>query len=192
MPWWYQHNKTISWMSSHGAKFLPLFLASCFAVMSGCALSKEVKASNAIASGKKYLQSKDYRRAILMFRSAAQNVPKNPEPHYEIGLAYIEVGDLNSAVASLRKATELNPHYAEAQLKLAELMVRGQSLDFVREAQERAQAVLADSRDNVDAMATLALSELRLGMAKDAEDLLRQALNKFPRHLKSSILLARV
>lgn len=158
----------------------------------GCSRTPEAKQAKFLESGKKYLEAKDYARAILQFKNAARFKPADPEPYYQLGLAYLATGDLNSGAANLQKASELDPKHVGAQLKIAELMAVNRSVEVVREAEKRAQAVLEVSPENPDALATLAVTELRLGKPEDAENHLLQALEKFPQHLKSSTTLATV
>ena len=42
------------------------------------------------------------------------------EAHFQLGCAYLESGRFMEAVASLRRAVELSPDYADAWTKLAE------------------------------------------------------------------------
>ena len=50
-------------------------LAACLA-FSGCAFSPEAKEARYLESGKKQLTKKDYARAIIQFRNAANSLPK--------------------------------------------------------------------------------------------------------------------
>src|ERR1022692_366466 len=90
-----------------------------------CTGSPEARCARHLASGKKLLAAKDYARAILEFRNAASAMPRNPEPLYELGLAYVATGnasDFQVAVKSFSKALELDPKHAGARLELARLM----------------------------------------------------------------------
>ena len=174
-----------------GGRRLLVVCALCAAVaVSGCSRSSEAKEARFLESGKKYVEQKDYARAILQFKNAARSRPTDPEPYYQLGLTYLAIGDLRSTVAHLAKAAELNPQHAGAQLKLAQLMTATRNPEVLVEAEKRAQAVLAAMPNSPDALSTLAVTELRMGKSEDAEDHLRQALSKFPQHLKSSMALA--
>ena len=134
----------------------------------------------------------DYARAVLEFRNATQLDPKNAEPVYQLGLAYLAAGDLNQAGAVLLRATQLNPKHEQAQVKVAELMARNGDLISVKEGEKRMLDLLATSPENVDVLNSLALLELRLGKVPDAESHLNHALEKAPGNLKSSEILARL
>lgn len=140
--------------------------------------------------GKKEFQKKNYAIAILHFKNAMQAQPRDAEPYYQLGLAYLASKDLNTAVSYFRKATELNPKHTGAQLKLAELMSLSRTKEIVEDAQKRTQEVLALLPDDIEALNVLAFTELRLGKPESAEAHLEQALRKSPSNLRSSIALA--
>jgi tetratricopeptide (TPR) repeat protein len=140
--------------------------------------------------GKKELRKRNFETAIIHFKNAVQAAPKDAEPYYQLGLAYLAEGDGDRAASWLRKATELNPKHTAAQLKLAELMATSRAKETVQEAQKRTQDVLALLPEDTDALNVLAFTELRLGQPESAEAHLEQALRKSPSNLKSSIALA--
>ena len=129
---------------------------------------------------------------MLEFRSAVQAAPKDAEPYYQLGLAYLGTSNLAGAVAALREATKLNPKHSGAQLKLSELMTASRKKDLIADAASRLHGILAASPDNPEAIDTLASAEFQLGQTEDATKLLEESLNKFPRRLESSVALARV
>src|SRR5690348_15087471 len=92
------------------------------AALTGCAFSPQSREARAMKRGTEFLQKKDYSRAQLEFRTAVQVMPKDAEPYYMLAAAYMGSGSRVAAIAALRKAIELNPHHAGAQLKMAELM----------------------------------------------------------------------
>jgi tetratricopeptide (TPR) repeat protein len=120
-------------------------------------------------------------------------MPKDAEPYYRMGMAYLESRDTSSAVRAFQKATALNPKHSGAQLKLAELMTLGsRDQKIVLEGFSRLQSVFGNSPDNPEAIDTLALAEWKLGKPENATERLTEALKKFPTHLESSVVLARM
>jgi cytochrome c-type biogenesis protein CcmH/NrfG len=118
--------------------------------------------------------------------------PKDAEPYYELGLVQLQLGDVAGAANALRKATELNPKQAQAQLKLSQLMVASHNKTLVQDAANRLKDILAWSPNNPDALDTLAGAEFQLGKQEEATKQLEEALQKFPAHLQSSVSLARL
>jgi Tfp pilus assembly protein PilF len=157
--------------------------------LSGCA-RPEAKKARFIAQGKKFLEAKDYTRAILAFKNAAAAVPGDAETQYQLGAAYMASGDLRDATGSFRRATELNPAHAAAQIMLAQQLARSGNTQLVEDARERVKNVLSSSPENVGAVQALAFTEFRLGRPEEAERQLRQALSRFPRSLTSAVSLA--
>ena len=159
---------------------------------SGCSRSTEARKTQAMDRGKHLLTTKDYPRAVLEFKTAAQADPKDAEAHYNLALAYIGTRDLASAVASLRKATELNPGHTNSQIKLAEILSTAKQPDFLKDAVKRMEAVLAATPNNPDALRTLAYAEYGLGETGDAEKHLVEAIENGPTDFKSAVSLAQV
>lgn len=132
----------------------------------------------------------DFARAALEFRNAARIQPKDARAEYQLALAYLADGKLSDAVTALVRSTQLDPKYAEAQVKLAELMISSGNIDVIRDGQKHAQDALATAPDNVDALNALALSELELRKPEEAERHLQEALKQLPQNLQSSVELA--
>lgn len=142
--------------------------------------------------GKKRLQNRDYARAGLEFRNALQIAPADAEAYYQLGLTYLGAGNRSLAASCFRKAAELNPKHAGAQLNLANLLASANDPAVVADAEKRAQAVATENPNDVGALNTLAMTELRLGKTEDAEAHLEQALRQLPGGLESTALLMRV
>jgi tetratricopeptide (TPR) repeat protein len=160
--------------------------------LAGCARSPQDKEARFLKAGKAQLEKKDYTRAILQFKNAIQVMPKDAEAYYRLGLAYLGAGDLRTAAMCFRKGVELNPKHADAQLMLAQIMATSSNQEVLQDAAKRAQDVLTGAPDNVQALNTLATTELKLGRPDDAEKHLQEALQKAPASLHSSIALAKV
>lgn len=54
------------------------------------------------------LKEENYEEAIRLLKSVAAKAPKFTAPHINLGIAYVQVNDLEKAEESLRKALELN------------------------------------------------------------------------------------
>lgn len=157
-------------------------------IFSGC--SPQARETRALAQGRKEFRKGNYQVAIIQFKNAMAATPKDAEPYYQLGLAYLASKDVNTAASYFHKATELNPKHTGAQLKLAELMSTSRDKDMVAEAQKRTKDVLTLLPEDTDALDVLAFTELRLGQPESAEAHLKEALRKSPNNLRSSIALA--
>ncbi len=155
----------------------------------GCA-RPEQRASKHLEQGRKYLEAKDYARALLELRNAAQLRPADPEPYYQMALVLLATHDMKSALACLRKALDLDPKHVPAQLKMAELMAYNREPKVVRKAGEQLKGLLGAPGVGADGLNLLAITEWRLGRSGQAEEHLKQALAQFPAHLQSAVTLA--
>lgn len=175
-----------------GRSLLILCIGAVALSYSGCARSPQAKRDKYLTAGKKQMDKKDYARALLEFKNAAAATPKDAEPFYQLGLAFLGTGDSRSGIAALLHAVQLDPKHEGAQLKLAELMsaAPGATPDFLEEAEKRGEAVLAMSPDNPDAISALALAEMRLGKVEDATKRLEDTLEKFPGDLNAAKTMA--
>jgi tetratricopeptide (TPR) repeat protein len=159
------------------------------AILTGCLGNPQQREARYLASGQKHLQARDFARAVLDFANAAKAVPRDPDAHFQLALAYANYGDVADEVGELQKAITLNPKHVGAQLKLAEILTGNQNPDVVKEGKRKAGLVLALEPANPDALQMLAAAELRLGEPDDAVQHLEQALQKAPQHLKSALTL---
>src|ERR1022692_2237828 len=115
---------------------LPVLVAI---LCTGCSRTPEQKEAAFLQAGRKHFQARDFNRAIIDFTNAAQIMPKDAEPYYQLGLAYTISGYAQSGVNELVKATDLDPKHVAAQLKLAEILTANKSLDVVQEGKKRAE-----------------------------------------------------
>jgi tetratricopeptide (TPR) repeat protein len=167
-----------------------ILLAAAALTLCACSSSPQAKEAKFLDKGKKELQQKNYAVAIIQFKNAVQAQPRDAEPYYQLGLAYLGAADYNTAASYFQKATELNPKHAGAQLKLAELMATSRTPSIVEEAQRRTEQVLNLVPEDIEALNVLAVTELKLGKPESAEAHLEQALRKSPDSLRSSVMLA--
>jgi tetratricopeptide (TPR) repeat protein len=65
-------------------------------------------------SGKIYMQSKDYDKAMDFFTTAVKNYPNEPEAHYCLGLLYHDKADFKEMIKELNKYNEI---YDKARLE---------------------------------------------------------------------------
>ena len=140
------------------------------------------------------MEKKEYSAAILDLKNVARLQPHDAEGFYQLGLAYLSSGNLQSAYGSLVHATELNPNHTAAQLKIAEMLssTRDANAGLLENAEKRAETILSVTPDNVDALTALGFAEFRLGKKEDAAKHLQSALDKLPQDLKAATTLAAV
>ena len=62
-------------------------------VAAGCSRSPQAREARFLKRGKELAAKKDFGRALLEFKSAAQAMPKDAEPYYQLGLTYLVLRD---------------------------------------------------------------------------------------------------
>jgi len=159
-------------------------------VLCACASSPEARRDRFLSRAKAFTAKREYSRALLEFRNAAQAMPRDPEIYYQLGMAAGAAGDIPSAVAAFQKALDVNPKHAASRMKMAELMARASDKGLLEEAESRLKPFLDDPTPDLEAMNSLALAELKLGKQEDGIQTLETALARAPQELSSSILLA--
>jgi len=176
------------------SKIRLLMIASVLVVLftSACSRTPEQRRQRFIKIGLEQIEKKDYARAILEFTNASQAVPTHPEAYYRLGMAHLAAGDPRRGVAFLRRAVAVDPKYAEAQIKLSELMIMGGTRPLVEDAHDQLTQLISASPNSADAMTALAASEWKLARPQDAEKHLIEALDKVPSHLGAAVSLAKV
>jgi len=157
---------------------------------SGCMRSPQEKSARFLAAGKRLLQNKDPRRAILQFHNAIQVYPSNAETYYQLGIAFFEVQDYRQAVIAFLKALEINPSHAGARLRIAQMKSDTNNRALVEDAEREVKALMQDTGANSEILNTLALTELKLGNSGNAVQSLERALTEFPPDLRSFVILA--
>ena len=143
-----------------------------------------------MASGKKLIEKKDYRRAVLEFKNALKAKPRDAEAYYQLGLAYLGAQDVGGAVSCFNKAIELNPKHVGAQVSVAQILASTADPGLLAEANKRLAALLNANPEDPNALNALALTELKLGRVEDGMQHLSAVLAKDPRQFSASMLLA--
>jgi Tfp pilus assembly protein PilF len=159
-------------------------------ILAGCSGSADVRRDKFLASGNELMKKKEYARALLEFRNAAQAKPKDPEAWYQMAMACSYLEDFKCAIRDFRKTLQLNPKHFMAQLRLAQLFALTDDKQFLTEAKEKLKVLLDEQANNSDVLNTLAYANIRLGHPDLAIQGLEQALLQSPGALSSSVLLA--
>ena len=161
-------------------------------VFSSCARSPEAREAKFMAAGKEYFEKKDYARAIIQFKNAAAVKRSTADVYYQLGLAYIGLGDYHSAYAAFGKAIELDPKHVQAQIKKAELEASSTSESLRATAATSMRGLVTQSPNNTDALSVLAMAEWRLNKPANAEAELMRVLRQAPQDIQASLNLAAV
>jgi len=176
---------------THLARTSVLCLSFLALLSSDCTRDPAKKEARFLARGRKFLDQKDYARAALEFRSANQANPRDAEPWYQLGIAYLGAKQPDNAYVAFMKATELNPNHAAAQVRASEMMVASRDPEVLEEAVKRLRQVMT-SGDDPETLGALAMADLKLKKPEEAIGLLEKALNEFPGNIKPAATLAAI
>jgi superkiller protein 3 len=83
--------------------------------------SKRATAAEHCRLGLFFYRSGNYDLAIEQFIAASKKAPRAPNVWLNLGVVYIDKGDLVKAMVALEKALELKPNYAPAYFHLGQL-----------------------------------------------------------------------
>lgn len=168
-------------------------IVSCVAaLLAGCARSPQERYAKYLNEGRKSFVDKDFLKASVDFKNASQALPKEAEPHYQLGLTALASGDSAAAAEYLRQAVARNPKHREATLSLADLYARSAHNPTMDEGRRLAQTILSVAPEDRKALNILALLDLRSGNAKAAASFLDGILVRTPNDVETLINMARV
>jgi|GEM_PF-300910 len=121
---------------------LLLFLLCLPLVVSGCTTTKKQKeiADSRLLTGIAYLGERQDIEALRCFLEAEALAPRNERLHYFKAFVFVNQGNFDEAMVSLRRAISLNGSYAQAQTFLGSLYLRSGEDDKAMELFQKALA----------------------------------------------------
>lgn len=134
------------------------------------------------ALGAFYSERKNNRKAIGLFNEAVLLDPENDIYHYNLGNEYLKVGDFNRALASLKKAFQIEPN------KLINNVSLGQAFAAVKQndsAEVYFVRSLAGDTTNSEIIYYIAMAKQDQNKINEAIDYLHLALKYHDNHLRS-------
>lgn len=159
-------------------------------LFSACGLTPEAKEARFLEAGRKYMVKKDYTRAVIEFQNAARAKKGDGEPYYQLGLAFLAMGDHESGYNALKKAVDLK--HEGAKIRLASLLATRGDVSGKQRAEALARDVLTVKPNDPDALNALAIAEWNLGDKGNAEMDLLKVLNSAPKDLQALLNLAKI
>jgi tetratricopeptide (TPR) repeat protein len=157
--------------------------------LSACSSTPQEKEALHMKRGQAAIDKKDYKTAVVEYKVASQNMPKDAEPLYQLGMTYVAVGAGKQAVEAFSRAVTLNPKHEGAQFQMAMVKVGSNEPQIVQEAKQVLTGYLAAHPGNLDAMGSLALAEAKLGNKEEAFKWLQTIAEKAPDDLHASSMV---
>ena len=104
-----------------------------------------VESDPSYQQGMKYLDARDYDKAIQAFQQALASNPKSAEIYYSLGMAYSAQGNQDKAVKNLKMALRLKPDFSQARVGLGQIYGQ-QGLNLLRQGSPgQAEAFLKEA-----------------------------------------------
>jgi tetratricopeptide (TPR) repeat protein len=163
--------------------------AAALAMLAGCSGTPESRETAHMAKGKRYFAEKNYRRAVVEFKVASQNMPKDAEPLYQLGMTYLTAGAARQAYETFVKATTANPKHARSLYQIALFHVGSNKPELVEEARQALSEHVSANPGDAEARGSLALAEAKLGNKEEALKQLRLALQKNPSNIRPAAVI---
>lgn len=157
-------------------RFVPAVLL--LGLLAGCSGTPQEREAAHLRRGNQDVGQRDYRKAAVEFKVASQNMPKDPEPLYLLGMAYLKGGAAKLAVDAFQKAVAVNPKHEGAQYQLALFKLGTDKPQIIQEARPVISAWIASHPDDAEAIASLGLAEAKLGKNAEAMKLLETSALK--------------
>jgi superkiller protein 3 len=123
-------------------------------------------------------QKRDYEAAIEVIQKVISLQPQLVPPHQNLGVALRLVGREEEAIASHRRALELQPTYADACISLAKLLTSCVDLQLrnSKEALDLAQKAINLTPQSADAWSALGWAHYRAGNWKASIEALEKSI----------------
>lgn len=131
----------------------------------------------------------DVEGAISQFNRAIDYEPYNPQPRYNLAVAYRRAGKVPQAQSAAMDALSVDPQYTPAHFLLGTLALNEGALSI---AADQFQRVLDVNPEAVDARVNMGIVQAQLGHLQGAEDQLRQAVILAPQDVAAHYNLAMV
>lgn len=161
-------------------------LAALLFALNACSSTPQKREAKYLARGRKEFAAKEYRKAVIDFKVASQNMPKDAEPVYQLGMLYLTVGATQEAIESFTKAVSLNPRHEGAQYQMALVHLGSNKSQILRDAKQVLTAYTAKYPKDADALGALALAHARLGEKAEAIQTLEAAADRDPRNMRGA------
>lgn len=122
--------------------------------------------------GTDLIDKKQYAEALTYFNKVLEIDPKSFKTHYNMGLAFARLNDIDVAIKHIQKALELNPQYLYSHKILGQLLLKKGGY---AQAKVHFTTFLEDNPDDIEALNTYGILFSKEKNYKAAEDAFKKA-----------------
>jgi tetratricopeptide (TPR) repeat protein len=140
-----------------------LFLIT--ALFTGCSRDPNVRKQKYLESGNRYRDEGKYREAAIQYANAVQVDPRFAEAHYQLGEAYLKLGNVIRAFQELSRAVDLTPDNYPAHVDLANLLISSRQLKDAKPHLDLLRDKQPNSPDTYEVWANYYAAQDNLGSA---------------------------
>ncbi len=149
-----------------------------------CSVTPQGREAKHIRLGKGYLAAKEYKKAAIEFKVASQNMPKDAEPVYLLGMTYLGAGAAKLALEAFQLAATVDAKHEGAQYQIALFQVGSSHQEQILAAEKVLKQYSAGHPNDAESVGAMALGEVKLGNKAEALTLLRNGLTRDPAQLR--------
>jgi tetratricopeptide (TPR) repeat protein len=155
--------------------------------VTGCSRDPNVRKQKFFESGEKYFAEGKYREAAIQYRNATQIDPRFAQAHYQLGQAYLKVGDRSAAAQEFTTTVELAPNNYDAHAYLADLLTSWRapdgspSQDYLKVARQHLDLIRDKQPNSPETHAAWAMYDAAQNNVAAAMQEMQQAINAEPR-----------
>ena len=161
----------------------------CILVSTACSGTPESREAARMKKGKEDFEKGDYRKAVIEFKIASQNMPTHAEPLYQLGRTYQKLGNVALAYQSFQKAQTVEPGHEGARLQVAMYKVGSNRPENLDEAKPVLRQYLAAHPTDTETIGALALAEAKSGNKDEALRYLLLAADKDPANTRPAMVV---
>ncbi len=174
-------NNTVLW----------ILILGLFSFVSGCSLTKsdEEKAEDFFQSGMAFMESQQYKTAVLEFKNAVQKNPELAKAYFQLGLAYIAQREVLLGFIEMRTAVRLDPENDSFLNTYTDLLLE---YHYYKDAAKYLKTILKRSPNDTALQLKLGNAQLKANRFDQAAETFGQVIEKQPDSVKAKIGLAAV
>jgi tetratricopeptide (TPR) repeat protein len=148
-----------------------------------CNVTPQQREARHMAKGNKYFDAKQFKKASIEFKVASQNMPRDAEPIYKLGLTYRAAGAAKAALEQFQKAAVLDPKHEGARYQIALFQAVTNNADLIDLARPVLNSYATAHPSETECVDALAVLEAKLGNKGEVLHLLSQAVERDPSDL---------